>query len=93
MKRLLLLLPLLALASCGYPSKHEAEFACDEWRFSQLKKRDRTKNAEEKDYSYYCESESETKQILGVRLKGNSGKHIGYRTDDYQIWVLKRFRY
>ena len=31
MKKLLLLLPLLALASCRYPSKYEAETACDEW--------------------------------------------------------------
>ena len=31
MKRLLLLLSLLALASCGYPSKLEADSACDEW--------------------------------------------------------------
>ena len=93
MKQLLLLLPMLAITSYGYPSKYEAEFACDEWRFSQLKKRDKTKNAEEKDYSYYCESESETKQILGIRLKGNSGKNIGHRTDDYQILVLKRYRY
>ena len=31
MKKLFLLLPLLALASCSYPSKYEAEAACDEW--------------------------------------------------------------
>ena len=31
MKRLLLLLPLLTLASCSYPSKQEAEIACYEW--------------------------------------------------------------
>ena len=31
MKRLLVLLPLLALASCSYPSKQEAEIACYEW--------------------------------------------------------------
>ena len=31
MRKLLLLLPLLALASCSYPSKYEAEAACDEW--------------------------------------------------------------
>ena len=31
MKRVLLLLPLLALASCSYPSKQEAEIACYEW--------------------------------------------------------------
>ena len=31
MKKLLLLLPLLALASCSYPSKYEAKTACDEW--------------------------------------------------------------
>lgn len=31
MIKLFALLPLLALASCGYPSKYEAEAACDEW--------------------------------------------------------------
>ena len=31
MKKLLLLLPLLALSSCSYPSKYEAEAACDRW--------------------------------------------------------------
>ena len=31
MKRLLLLLPLLGLASCSYPSKQEAKTACDQW--------------------------------------------------------------
>ena len=93
MKRILLLLPLLALASCSYPSKYEAEFACDEWKFSQYKRKDKTQNNEEKDYHYLCEPESETKQIIGIRFTGNSGKYVGHRTDDYQIWALKRFRY
>ena len=31
MIKLLALLPLLALASCSYPSKYEAETACYEW--------------------------------------------------------------
>ena len=31
MRKLLLLLPLLTLASCSYPSKYEAKAACGEW--------------------------------------------------------------
>ncbi len=60
MKKLSVFLLLLGLVGCKYPSKLEAEKACEAW-------------GKDGDVGY-CREEEETKQILGLTYDGKKGQ-------------------
>ena len=70
MKRLLLLLPLLLVTSCGYGSMVEADAACSSWAYKggRIKQ---ARSADDEPYSRLirgCENEEVTRQVLGYDI-------------------------
>ena len=85
MKRLLLLLPLLAVAGCNYQSMSEARQACKEWSFLSTSEMQRD-----------CVLERDTRQVMGLerpaRMVIRGGGFVGEL--EHEPWkILRRFRY
>ena len=92
MKRLLLLLPLLFITSCGgYGSMVEAESACSSWR-AKGGYINRASSPGEKAYFRFirgCENEEATRQVLGYDRPG-AQKGTTYIGDGrYQFGIYK----
>ena len=101
MKRLSVVLLLLGLAGCKYPSKIQADEACLEWwkkgetvtytrnttRQERSRDGDIPKSVTLTEETRWCLLESETKQYLGYEQKLNG------KGEELSLDVVKHFRY
>ena len=101
-KRLSVVLLLLGLAGCAYPSRDQARQGCDEWENKEETITYRIEQRGEQSFgNRYCREEEETKQYLGyevtfVKEDYDKADKVFTRNPWFGIarWkVVKHFRY
>ena len=103
MKRLSIVLLLLGLVGCNYPSREQADRACNEWKDrgasmtfankSQLSY-EHEKNKVVPVFSRSCKEETAENQILGKENRKIENGTWTREESDYEDWkVVKNFRY
>lgn len=102
-KRLSVVLLLLGLAGCNYPSKEQAKKACEVWRRKGEIINYSVESTGRNISNRYCSNEDETNQYLGYQgeftdyHRSKSNKVVSTYEDSYlkaeNFKIVKHFRY